>query len=344
MPDPTVCPVCHHKNAYGALICTRCGTPLLQAVKSSLMTRRVPTRTEGIGKVQSTVTDLQPDTLAILLEGKLEPILFQRLHKVMLGRTDTPVGMPLVDLTIYDGLLLGVSRKHATITHESDAYTIEDVGSTNGTWVDNTQIEANKPQPLHDGDEVRLGQLVLHVFFNTAKATDDFIYLQKPQPDQALTPDDLATLISPYLVALAGAQEAVNSVLNRQTPGVSIQSIEVQKSLIQIQLAGTAELVRFLQANAPSLSKLAKTDTLLDTGKLTEKTPNTAPPDNLLPEAEKQLRQWALMLLSEVIPLSQDHMVDLEPYMLRLRMYLYRLATSELKFVRSKKRDVSAEQ
>lgn len=54
-----------------------------------------------------------------------------------------------------------VSRHHARVVIEPQRATIEDLGSKNGTFVGGTRITG--AVELHDGDEVRLGTLVLNV-------------------------------------------------------------------------------------------------------------------------------------------------------------------------------------
>jgi pSer/pThr/pTyr-binding forkhead associated (FHA) protein len=54
-----------------------------------------------------------------------------------------------------------VSRHHARICARGDAVTIEDAGSSFGTWVDGRRIEA--PAPLRDGTKIVLGDLGLLV-------------------------------------------------------------------------------------------------------------------------------------------------------------------------------------
>ena len=53
----------------------------------------------------------------------------------------------------------GVSRYHARFTVANDDATVEDLGSKNGTHVNGTRISG--PTTLADGDEVRLGLIVL---------------------------------------------------------------------------------------------------------------------------------------------------------------------------------------
>jgi pSer/pThr/pTyr-binding forkhead associated (FHA) protein len=51
-----------------------------------------------------------------------------------------------------------VSRRHAAIHEAGDGVSIEDLGSTNGTYVNGERIDA--PRPLRDGDEVKIGSTV----------------------------------------------------------------------------------------------------------------------------------------------------------------------------------------
>lgn len=51
-----------------------------------------------------------------------------------------------------------ISRAHCRIVHEDDRYWVEDLGSTNHTWLNDEMIER---APLRDGDLVRISQTVL---------------------------------------------------------------------------------------------------------------------------------------------------------------------------------------
>ena len=53
----------------------------------------------------------------------------------------------------------GVSRHHARIRLEDSAVAVEDLGSKNGTYLRGERITA--PTPLVDGDQIRLGSVVI---------------------------------------------------------------------------------------------------------------------------------------------------------------------------------------
>lgn len=73
----------------------------------------------------------------------------------------TTVGRdPISDISINDP---EVSRQHARFTQTSDSYQIEDLESTNGTFVNGVQIGADPVQLAH-GNEIQLGSGVTMIF------------------------------------------------------------------------------------------------------------------------------------------------------------------------------------
>jgi len=53
-----------------------------------------------------------------------------------------------------------ISRAHAAIGFEKDAFFVQDLGSTNGTLVNGTREEKCA---LQDGDEIQMGKLILGI-------------------------------------------------------------------------------------------------------------------------------------------------------------------------------------
>lgn len=79
-----------------------------------------------------------------------------------IGRWDADGGIfPDVDLD-SDDPEAKVSRRHARITRRSEKYYIEDLGSTNGTFINRgRRLLPGDRQPLRDGDEVIVGKTFL---------------------------------------------------------------------------------------------------------------------------------------------------------------------------------------
>ncbi|MBX3081362.1 MAG: FHA domain-containing protein, partial [Anaerolineae bacterium] len=66
---------------------------------------------------------------------------------------------PELDLSPYGGIQAGVSRRHARLfVHDRGLY-IQDLGSTNGTFINEHQLQPESPYRLHDGDVIDFGDL-----------------------------------------------------------------------------------------------------------------------------------------------------------------------------------------
>jgi hypothetical protein len=91
--------------------------------------------------------------------GKEFPMLDDETH---IGRWDADGGIfPDVDLDADDPEAK-VSRRHARITRRGELYFIEDLGSTNGTFINRgRRLLPGDRQPLRDGDEVIVGKTFL---------------------------------------------------------------------------------------------------------------------------------------------------------------------------------------
>jgi pSer/pThr/pTyr-binding forkhead associated (FHA) protein len=82
--------------------------------------------------------------------------------EILIGREDPVSGVyPDVDMTPHGGEDAGVSRRHARILVEGGSYFIEDLDSTNFTFVNKQKLEAKTRHAVHDGDEIRCGRVAL---------------------------------------------------------------------------------------------------------------------------------------------------------------------------------------
>ena len=79
-----------------------------------------------------------------------------------IGRWDADNGIfPDVDLDAFDADAK-VSRRHARIIHRNGTFMVEDLGSTNGTFVNRgRRLLPGSPQVLSDGDEIIVGKTFL---------------------------------------------------------------------------------------------------------------------------------------------------------------------------------------
>ena len=73
--------------------------------------------------------------------------------------------MPDVDLTPYNAYASGVSRLHATLKKVGGRVVIMDLGSSNGTYVNENRLKDHVEYPLAHGDLIALGKLRIQVLF-----------------------------------------------------------------------------------------------------------------------------------------------------------------------------------
>lgn len=80
--------------------------------------------------------------------------------EVIIGREDPVSGVfPDIDLTDYGGDECGVSRQHARIMVQGERFFIEDLNSTNFTFLNQQKLVPRQPQALASGDEIRFGRI-----------------------------------------------------------------------------------------------------------------------------------------------------------------------------------------
>ena len=90
----------------------------------------------------------------IVLRGGLPGTMFLiDAEETTLGRSSEN-SFPLDDMT--------VSRRHAAVRMDARGrVTLTDMGSTNGTFLNGSRVDADCPAPLEEGDRIQLGSGVL---------------------------------------------------------------------------------------------------------------------------------------------------------------------------------------
>lgn len=163
MTETRKCLVCHFENPFHATKCERCNAPLRVGETMKLSDKQADETVQE--RIDTSGQRLPRGTLALYLIGRGQPLMVDANYDVSLGRFAPGQANPSVDLTKYHAGLLGVSRMHAVIHPSGNGYSIEDLNSTNGTWVNETKLTPGTPHPLKSGDQVRLGQLVMYISF-----------------------------------------------------------------------------------------------------------------------------------------------------------------------------------
>ena len=89
-------------------------------------------------------------------DGQHESFPIKR-KRLTIGRNDN------CDLVLDD---TQVSREHAEIRQQGDRFSITDLGSTNGTFLNNERLQSQQPTPLSTVDALRIGNHALRLFDN----------------------------------------------------------------------------------------------------------------------------------------------------------------------------------
>ena len=97
---------------------------------------------DGLGGVED---EFEPRLLVEHAAGHESGIAYDLMGGATLGRGD-------VEIQLDDPF---ASSRHARITRQGHVVVIEDLGSTNGTYLNEEPLAG--PQPLHPGDRIRIG-------------------------------------------------------------------------------------------------------------------------------------------------------------------------------------------
>lgn len=147
------CSTCGHRNPPGANFCSSCGSPLSEAASDTTVTFH-PVDTPGAGADDDPGIALpeRPHGAGLLVIRR-GPNAGSRY---LLGNEVTKAGRhPESDIFLDD---ITVSRRHVEFVREGGGYTLRDVGSLNGTYVNRERIEEAR---LTSGDEVQIGKFKL---------------------------------------------------------------------------------------------------------------------------------------------------------------------------------------
>jgi hypothetical protein len=166
------CPECQATFVANTLFCSECGLYLPECEPLStepLDLRKVQWAGEAADPLYAPKLNSH-DWGALVLHlsiGKgdhVQEIEIALDQPIRLGRMDPSHDIfPEIDLTAAMGLEQGVSRRHACIFSRGDKVEIEDLGSTNGTLLNEGRLVPYLPEDLNDGDRLQLGRLPILV-------------------------------------------------------------------------------------------------------------------------------------------------------------------------------------
>ena len=148
------CGFCGQRIVATDLFCAFCGA-------------KQPIAQQG---VHSEIYTRTATTAKLIVDGTSElqtPFFTLEKNDTLLGRRDPLSNIfPEVDLSRFDPQTK-ISRRHARIMRDGRSFLVEDLGSSNGTMIvpsamEAFRLEAHKPHALADGDRIRIGDTTLH--------------------------------------------------------------------------------------------------------------------------------------------------------------------------------------
>ncbi len=184
------CPQCGMAVIPGEAFCDNCGAPLLkpgapspgQAATVVPPSRSVPPQVsypppqpvQPVGVAPLPLPPMQPAPSApvyttlggaqLVLQGGVVTLPLPAATQAFVGRADaTSQFYPDIDLTAYNGLEQGVGRRHLRLFVQNGQVYVEDLDSTNGTFLNGQKLAAHSMQVVRNGDELRLGRLVVRI-------------------------------------------------------------------------------------------------------------------------------------------------------------------------------------
>lgn len=163
-----ICPACRHPEMAGTIFCSECGALLANHPEGTSKTigqsagKPDTMRREGLSQTRPPTPSPAGLAVRILTTGHVLPLSGKQEFSI--GRTGggQPI-LPDIDLTPYGGYQNGVSRLHALIQIKDTIVWVNDLGSANGTRVNDRAIPAHEPVRIQNGDVITLGNFNIQI-------------------------------------------------------------------------------------------------------------------------------------------------------------------------------------
>ncbi|WP_416181211.1 FHA domain-containing protein [Chloroflexus sp.] len=170
-----ICSHCQAQQLDGTIFCSVCGASLLHAKpvrQTTASLNRAAAEALHLDSGEATIVpvpamETKSASIALVVLSSGRRIVLPVTPELVIGRKDQQRNFfPDVDLSLDGGYDAGVSRRHARIVCRDGSYVLEDLGSSNGTFLNRQRVSPDHPMPLHHGDEIQFGMLLVRFEIN----------------------------------------------------------------------------------------------------------------------------------------------------------------------------------
>jgi hypothetical protein len=245
------CLFCHHQNRRSATSCAHCGARLVSSddtLAAEVEQQKAAFHSQtNLTRYEQFLRQLAHGVLALFFIGRDDPIILPHLKTLILGRDSTQYIQQTaeekkLDLSGFGRLTHSISRRHAMIVWTADGFTLSDLGSTNGTWLNQEMLQPGKAYHLQSYDQVRLGLFTLMVGFQVEKEGMKPVKMviqgrnTLAAGQHMLTAAFLSGELSPYLQALNELQQVIALCNQHPARELNIQEVSEQQEGVTLTL------------------------------------------------------------------------------------------------------------
>jgi len=159
------CQRCGMQNGASELFCTRCGN-FLGGETSPHETVRLhdpdaARSADYFGEDSTLLLSVPAANFTYTIQPQ------RNKHETVIGRSEGSTMRPDIDLSEHNAGELGVSRLHVALQYnaKNNLLSLSDMKSANGTFINGQKLYPQEVRVLRDGDELRLGRMVLRAYF-----------------------------------------------------------------------------------------------------------------------------------------------------------------------------------
>lgn len=178
-----VCRNCARQNEPTANKCVYCGEVL------GSTTVRLPAQPMSEINQKRIMVKPEGGLITLFIPGYEKPLSVELAKEMQVGRSSQTTEAPEIDLSEYNASALGISRRHALLTMQEDGLTIEDLNSSNGTWLNERPLSPGTKYVIHNGDCIRLAQMFIYLFFDEQSIGDDTAQSSAALPGSEVSPE-----------------------------------------------------------------------------------------------------------------------------------------------------------